>query len=291
MTPWHGHLELTFGRRQTPNLGTSGLETDRVILTHERVQAPLKIQSLLYPEGPSLPHGITLHTAGGLVAGDRLTFNVDLQANSAALLTSASASKVYRSEGPTTHQAMTVRLGAGACLEWLPQETIVFASARFAQSLRVELAAGATWVGQEVTRLGRTARGEQFVSGEWRSHTELWQGDRPLWIDAQRLAASPTTWASPHGLGGWPVVASWVWAGQPVDRELVQQARAAWDSLELPPPAGQAGVTRLGGELGLLCRYRGPSTQVARRWFGRVWALVRPHYLGRSPCVPAVWGQ
>ena len=46
-----------------------------------------------------------------------------------------------------------------ACLEWLPQETILFNGAIYRQDLRVELATGASWLGWEITRFGRSARG------------------------------------------------------------------------------------------------------------------------------------
>ena len=103
------------------------------------------------------------------------------------MITSAAASKIYRSSGLESQQNIDIKLEAGANLEWLPQETIVFDGAIYRQNLRVELAPTARILLWEITRFGRSARGEKFASGEWRSHTEVWQQNSPLWIDRQLL--------------------------------------------------------------------------------------------------------
>lgn len=268
---WQGCLELEFRQRQ----GTQ--------LSRSFVQAPLKVQRPFYPEGREVCHVVTLHTAGGVVGGDRLCFNLQLHPQSHALITTAAAGKWYGSKALEATQTAHMAVAEGACLEWLPQETIVFAGAQVRQSLRVELAEDALWLGWEVLRFGRTARGEQFTSGEWRSRTEVWQGDRPLWVDPQWLIGDSSMLTSPHGLWHCPVVGSFAVVGRSVSPEIVEQVRS------LIPPSEQAefGATRL--MAGLLCRYRGQSTAEARRWFTAAWSLLRPMVLHRVVCQPRVW--
>ncbi|HAJ59857.1 MAG TPA: urease accessory protein, partial [Cyanobacteria bacterium UBA8543] len=147
-----------------------------------------------------------------------------------------------------------------------------------------ELAPGASWLGWEITRFGRSARGEKFLQGEWRSHTEVWQQGRPLWIERLWLPAGEEIFHSPHGLAGQPVVASLAWVGQSVSPEIVNQARMLWSVQERQ---GEAGVTELIS--GLLCRYRGSSTVEVRNWFTDVWQLLRLSFLGRRATKPRVW--
>ena len=270
---WQGSLELEFAWR------------DRAThLSYSRRQAPLKLQRPFYPEGPEVCHCVLLHTAGGVVGDDRLSLDCRLQPQTHALITSAAASKIYRSNGLVAQQTTQLQIGEDACCEWFPQETIVFNGANYQQNLRVELAPGATWIGWEITRLGRSARGEQFLSGNWRSRTEVWRQDQPLWIDPQWIPGSSVVINSPHGLAGHPVIASFALVGKAVELELITQARSLWQTGMYP---GEAGVTRL--PEGLLCRYRGPSTQSARAWFMQVWQLLRQLYLGRAACPPRVW--
>ncbi len=267
---WHGKLNLVYADR----LGTTAL-------IHNSHQAPLKVQRPFYPEGQQVCHSVILHTAGGVVGGDRLSLDFHLQPNSRALITTAAASKIYRSNGNQARQSINIQVDSGACLEWFPQETIVFNGAIFRQDLRVELATKASYLGWEITRFGRSARGEKFVQGEWRNHTEIWQQGKPLWIDRQWLPGSEEVFHSPHGLAGQPITGNLVWVGGAVSPEIVEKARNLWSG------KGEAGVTRL--ENGFLCRYRGSSTSEVRNWFIDVWQLLRMSFLNRGNCIPRVW--
>ena len=269
---WHGTLDLVYAHRHGATQ-----------LIHNQSIAPLKVQRSFYPEGAEVCHSVVLHTAGGVVGGDRNSLNFHLEPNAHALITTSAAGKIYRSR-ESARQIIQMQVEAGACLEWLPQETIVFNGANYRQDLRVELAPGAVWLGWEITRFGRSARGERFLQGEWRSHTEIWQQGCPLWIDRQWLPGGEEILNSPHALAGQPVVATLAWLGQPVSAEIVKQARLSWTKVER---LGEAGVTRL--SQGLLCRYRGASTSEVRNWFIEVWHLLRLSMLGRSSCPPRVW--
>lgn len=270
---WQGRLNLIYGKND-----------HQTQVKQSYHQSPLNLQRPFYPEG-SVCHSVVMHTAGGMVGGDRLSINVELQPQAHALLTTTAAGKIYRSNGYDAQQTIQCQLAPGAVLEWLPLETIVFDQARFRQILQVKLSPGATYGGWEITRLGRSARGEQFKRGDWRSHTEIWQQGKPLWIDRQWLPGQPEIWQSPHGLAGQPVVGSFLWVGQAITPSIVQAARDLWQAVA-PTPA-EVGVTRL--QLGLICRYRGSSSQAARQWFIQVWNLLRSTQLGRPACPPRVW--
>ncbi len=285
---WQGSAELVFAQDNALQDGTERLTQ----LISAQTQAPLKVQRTFYPEGPEVCHATILHTAGGMVGGDRLSVDIQAQAKTKVLLTTAAASKIYGSygqsqvypQGQLAQQQIQIQLEAGAYLEWLPQETIVFDGAIYHQDLRIDLAPTACWLGWEITRFGRTARKERFMNGEWRSQTEVWQQGRPLWIDRQVLNGGTALLNSPHGLAGQPVVASLIWLGQPADQTLIDQARHLWLA---SPRQGEAGVTSL--ESGLLCRYRGPSSHEAQQWFVQVWRMLRQVYWQRSVVLPRVW--
>lgn len=257
---WHGRLDLGFTRADA-----------RTHVARRQVHMPLAMQRPFYPEGPAIAHVLVLHPPGGMVGGDRLDIALALEDGAEALLSTPSAAKWYR--GPTAaRQAVVHRLAAGSRLEWLPQETIVFEAAEVRQTLHVDLAPGATWLGWDITRFGRTARGETFDSGSWRVAIEVWRAGIPLWIDRQHLAGGSRAMRSAYALGGAPVVGTLAWLGKPVSTDLVDAARSQW---EAGAYAGDAGVTRL--QDGLLCRYRGASSADARAWFTRVWALLRAY--------------
>ena len=300
---WEGQLALRFSRRGS-----------RTEIAQQYAQAPLRLQRPFYPEAsasgadasgadvsgaeqaePGFCQTVVVHTAGGMVGGDRLSYDITLESQARVLLTTAAASKIYRSTGPEASQQLCLTLQPGARLEWLPQDTIVFRGARYRQDMRIELAPGATWLGGEITRLGRTAMGERFDAGSWRSRTEVWQLGRPLWIDRQWLPGLAEVWNSPHGLAGCPVVGSLVRVGREVSPTQIEQLRSLWQE---PASAGEIGVTRL--PLGLVCRYRGHSSSAVRRWFVAIWRQLRMEDSTattatvaslplRVPPVPRVW--
>ena len=254
--------------------------------------APLRLQrSRLQSDGRcELP---LLHTAGGLVGGDQLRINLHLQPGSRALVTSVAAQKVYGSRGRSrlhpqgrwARLELLAQLGAGADLEWLPQETLVFAGGLLEQRQTILLEPGASWLGTEVVRLGRTAAGEGLGEGCWRSSLELRRGDH--WQLVDRLQLQGEALQSAHGMAGEPVFASLVWAApHPLEPTVLQQLleQGRQDRSGLP---GEMALGSL--EQGVIARYRGPSSQAARFWFTRLWARIRAVRGLPTPELPRVW--
>lgn len=270
---WHGRLHQEFEYSQ----GTTSV-------SHCQACAPLKVQRAFYPEGKAVCHSVILHTAGGMVGGDRLSLDLRLHPQSQTLITTSAAGKIYRSQGLTAQQTIHIQVAEGACLEWLPRETIVFNGAQYDQNLRVELAAGAHWLGWEISRFGRSAQGEQFLQGNWRSVTEVWQQGIPVWIDRQQLLGGSDLLHNPNGLAGCPIVGSFALVGQSISADVVAEMRQCCAALDWE---GTVGITRL--MTGVLCRYRGYSTTAARHGFSALWSILRPLYLGRSVCPPRIW--
>jgi urease accessory protein len=272
-SPWAGELELEFAKRN-----------QQTVLTRNYTVAPWKIQRSLYPEGNEVCHCILLHTAGGLVGGDRLSAKIHLQPKAQALITTAAASKIYRSTGAESLQNVHICVDEGANLEWFPQETIVFSEAQYRQQTRIELAPAATITMWEIIRFGRTARGEKFLDGNWRSHTEVWRDQNPLWIDRQYLNGNTEMLGSPNGLNNYAIAANFIFVGATVEPELITHIRSTWERGNYQ---GMSGVTR--SLSGLVCRYFGDSSSDARKWFQQIWQLLRVSYRDRAICVPRVW--
>ncbi len=211
---WHGKADFVYDQRGP-----------KTVPTRSFTQAPLKVQRPLYPEGPEVCHSVLVHTAGGMVGGDQLTVKTQTYPHSRALITTAAANKIYGHGGglgtgvasppplDQTQQTVTITLAPGSCLEWFPQDTIIFSGAQYRQRLRVNLAEGALWCGWEVTRFGRSAGGERFTQGHWRSDLEVWQGDVPLWVDRQQVAGGSLALDSANGLAGQAVVGNMALVG------------------------------------------------------------------------------
>ena len=259
--------------------------------------APLKwLRS--YDRGDGYRELPLLHTAGGLVGGDRLQVAITASGDSQALLTTVAAQKVYGSLGRFrqddtprwAHQNVVIRLRDQAALEWLPQELVLYGDGLLQQELTVELEPGCSWLGTDVVRLGRSAAGERLGQGCWRSSLTIRRrdpaaGDR--WELVDRLSLDRHALQRQHGMDGQPVLGTLVWAapdgtGAPALDALVAEGRQLRQGLD-----GAMALGRL--EQGLIARYRGDSTQMARFWFCRLWGLLRQHQGQQRPVLPRVW--
>ncbi len=254
----------------------------RTVLARREHLGPLRVQRNLYPEGEATCHTIVVHPPGGIAGGDRLAIAVNLGESSAALLTTPGAGKWYRSSGPAASQSLVFEVQAGASLEWLPQESIVFNGAMANVTTEVRLEGDAVYLGWDIVCFGRTASGERFATGELRTRTQVSRNGRRLWLEQGRIDGDDPLFASPVGMAGHTVCGTLIAAGRDLPAEVMSACRA------VPVTAGaKAGVTRLPGVC--IARWLGDSSEEARHWFAALWALMRPQLHGGQADPPRIW--
>lgn len=241
------------------------------------------MQKALYPEGPAVCHAIVLHPPAGIAGGDQLDIRIELDSAAHALLTTPGAGKWYRSGGALATQRLRVKVGAGATLEWLPQESIVFSGALAGMQSTIELAPGARFVGTETICFGRRASGESFDRGSLRLATDIRLGGRPLWRERGVIDGGSPLLAAPIGLAGFSVCSTVIAAGTGVDAAALAACRQV-----VPTEAGaQWGVTAMPQIF--VGRYLGHSSEAARAWFVELWRAIRPAFVAREMVVPRIW--
>ncbi|WP_242359905.1 urease accessory protein UreD [Anaeromyxobacter sp. SG17] len=130
---------------------------------------------------------ISASHGGGLLAGDEVSLEVEVGGDSTALLSTQAGTKIYRSRGAIATQRLGARVGPGAVLAVLPQPVSCFASARYRQEQRLELAPGASLLWLDALVAGRVARGERWAFDEYRSRVEVVMGGRTILADGLRL--------------------------------------------------------------------------------------------------------
>jgi urease accessory protein len=267
---WRAELALGYERRG-----------DRSVLAARRHDGPLVVQKPLYPEGEAVCHTIIVHPPGGIAGGDALTLEAAVADGAHALLTTPGAAKWYRSAGPWARQRLAFEVAPGACLEWLPQESIVFDGARAALETEISLAPDGRYIGWEINCLGRTGSGERFTRGECRLRTRLRIAGRTAWLEQGRIEAGGALMRARAGLGGHSVSGTLIAAGAPIDDATLNSCRA------LAPAAGRGALTRLPALL--IARYLGDSSEAARGYFAGLWRLLRVPMIGREAVEPRIW--
>jgi len=119
----------------------------RTYISHQRVGYPLHITRPFHLD--RAPEGLlTLYlqsVSGGIYRGEQLALNLRAEAGAQAQVTTQSATIVHRMETDgAARQDMVIHVAEGALLEYLPDPLILFPGARFASTLRVVAAPGAT---------------------------------------------------------------------------------------------------------------------------------------------------
>ncbi len=266
---WRAQLALEYERRDA-----------RTVLATRRHDGPLVVQKSLYPEGDAVCHNIIVHPPAGIVGGDSLEINARVGAQAHALLTTPGAAKWYRSAGAWAQQKNVFVVEKDACLEWLPQETIVFDGALARLHTEVSLDAGARYIGWEVLCLGRGS-GERFERGQCQSSVMVSRGGKPLWMERGGLAAGGLLMHSPAGLNGKTVCGTLTAVAENMDALDLNACRA------VTAKKGGAAVTLLPGVM--VARYLGDSSEAAKQYFVALWQIVRTVVAGRAAIEPRIW--
>lgn len=269
---WQANLDLSFACRE-----------GRTVLASRSHRGPLQIQKALYPEGPAVCHVTVLHPPGGMAGGDALAVAARLDLQSRVLLTTCGATKWYRCPRTVAQQQLHFSVAAGASLEWLPRENILFDASQARMRLEVELATDAQFLGWEILCFGRRASGEGWRSGGLHLNSRIRQAGRTLWCERADVLAGSGFDSSPVGLAGYSVSGTFVAAGADIGPELPARCR----TVEPGDRDSRVGVTTLPKVL--LARYLGHSSQDAFAWFTAIWSLLRPALLRQPAIAPRLW--
>ena len=232
-----------------------------------------------WPDDGDVPQAVLVTTSGGLTGGDRVRIAVDCRAGATALVTGQAAEKIYRAAGDEPcHIEVGIDVGAGAALEWLPQETILFDGARLARRVEARLDGDARLLGCEMIVLGRAASGEQFTRGALHDAWRLRRDGRLLWADALQLDGPPPQAA---GFAGATASAFALYSG-PEAASLLDRSRALLGDSCAP----RSGTTLVNGIL--LARFLGQAKDVRHALVAWL-AAMRAAALGRPARLPRLW--
>jgi len=237
----------------------------------------------LFPraEPDDIGQAVLITTSGGLAGGDRLRIAVNGEAGARQLLATQAAEKVYRSDGAPTEVEIALAVGAGAWIEWLPQETILFEGARLNRRVGLDVAEGGSLLAGDMLAFGRAARGEKFTTGRLFDRWRLRLGGRLAWADQLLIDDPPADLAHPAGFGGAGAFGTLIYAG-PQAEALLPRVRDLLEGFDL-----RAGCTLMGGVL--LVRLLAGDAEPLRHDFAKLWMLIRSEAGGLPARMPRIW--
>jgi urease accessory protein len=235
-------------------------------------------------EGGGL-EAVLINTSGGLTGGDRLRWEIGAAAGATLTLTTQACEKVYRASQGEAQVSASLQIAAGARVNWLPQETILFDGGRLERRLDADLGEGSSLLALEAVILGRRARGETVGNGLFR---DRWRIRR----EGVLIHAEETCFEGPFdvyfgktaSLGGNSAFASILLVGDGA-RDLLDEAR---NCIARHDVAGGASAWTIGASGKLLARLAARDGYELRKALVPLLRLLNCSAQGGSG-LPRIW--
>ncbi|MFE4196207.1 urease accessory protein UreD [Paenarthrobacter sp. NPDC056912] len=228
---------------------------------------------------------VMVNPGGAYLGADLFLIDVDVEAGAALLLTTQSATKVYRTPGSFAEQRMNIRLGEGARLELVPDQLIAYREASYRQNSRISLHPSSSLVMAEVITPGWSPDGASFKYEEVRLRNEIRVEDE---YGAKLLALDNLLILPPvndvTGMGfmeGFSHLGSLVVVDPRVDQALADElANIARDS---DAYTGVSLTMTIAGTCGLVLRSLSNSTEELNKLLGACTGVLRERWYGQEP--------
>ena len=228
---------------------------------------------------------VVVNPGGAYLGADLFRIDVEVGDSASLLLTTQSATKVYRTPGSFAEQRMVLRLGEGARLELMPDQLIAYREASYRQRTSVTLRPSSSLVMAEVVTPGWSPDGAAFRYEEvrLRNHICVETGAGAELLALDNLLIRPPL-HDVTGLGfmeGYSHLGSLVVVDPRVDQALA-------DELHLLTTDHQAltgiSLTRtVAGTTGLVLRSLSNSTDELTRLLRSCTDLLRGRWYGQGP--------
>ena len=265
-------------------------------LTKTKRCGPLTIQKAFYPEGRDCAHLYLLHPPAGIVSGDELRINIDVQQNAHALITTPGANRFYRARtdlsigDPKQTQITKISLGADAKCEHFPLETLVYNQANGVNNVEVRVHDSSVYCGWDITCLGLPSSNEEFTAGRFTQLNTLYCDDILIYHDKVTIEPQRDIQHHAAGLAGNPVFGTFL-AYAPISKvsheqrtQLIEQLRAVVEENAASSLVSITDIRQL-----LVMRYLGQQAHQCKSLFIELWKLIRPLYAEKQGVQPRIW--
>jgi urease accessory protein len=239
-------------------------------ITSARATNPVKLLTPR-PRGESV-WAYSSSFGGGLVAGDEVRLELDIEAGARCFLGTQASTKIYRNPAlrPCSQQTHA-KLGPGSLLVFAPDPIQPFAGSSYQQRQEFHLATDASLVLLDWFSAGRTARGERWAFNRFESRNVVYRkrgasslangcpdqpSEEPVFLDSLCLNAADGSISAPHRTGRFNCFATLLLVG-PAVASLAANILAEVGQQPVPrhasilgsaSPVRDGAVVRLAGE-------------------------------------------
>lgn len=228
---------------------------------------------------------VMVNPGGAYLGLDLFVVDVEVEARADLLLTTQSATKVYRTPGSFAEQRMTVRLGEGSRLELMPDQLIAYREASYRQNSNISLHPTSSLVMAEVVTPGWSPDGGAFRYEEVRLRNEIrvetGDGSKLLALD-NLLIRPPCNDVTAMGfMEGFSHLGSLVVVDPRVDQRLADELDQIVRGFDAH--TGVSLTATIAGTAGIVLRSLSNSTEELNNLLGACAGVLRERWYGQAP--------
>ncbi|WXK92730.1 urease accessory protein UreD [Pseudarthrobacter quantipunctorum] len=257
----------------------------RSVAAHQYHQGALRVLRPHYLDDSGQVCYVVVNPGGAYLGADLFVLDVEVQDGADLLLTTQSATKIYRTPGSFAEQRMTLRLGEGTRLDLMPDQLIAYREASYRQHTHITVRPSSSLVMAEVVTPGWSPDGAAFRYEEVRLRNEIRVegpgGTRLLALD--NLLIRPPA-GDVTGMGfmeGFSHVGSLLVVDPRVDQALADDLHAL--TLDHDARAGVSLARTVSGTTGLVLRALSNSTGELNCLLNACANLLRKRWHGQEP--------
>lgn len=154
MAKFSGHLSLRAARRADGQTTLAG----------QSFRAPFHLSKPYWDADSSVLVVQVVNPTAGILAGDQLQSEIVVEAGAALLVTTPSASRVFKMDGGAAESRQQFKVAAGGWLEVLPEPLVPHRGSRFRQVTTIDVARGGGLFFVDQLQPGRVAhKGEAWL--------------------------------------------------------------------------------------------------------------------------------
>ncbi|WP_396020435.1 urease accessory protein UreD [Arthrobacter sp. ISL-72] len=257
----------------------------RSVAVHQYYQGALRVLRPHYLDESGQVCYVLVNPGGAYLGADLYVLDVEVEADAKLLLTTQSATKIYRTPGSFAEQRMTIRLGEGAQLELAPDQVIAYREASYRQKTHITVRPSSSLVMAEVITPGWSPDGASFRYEELRLrneiHVEADGVSRLLALD-NLLIRPPLNDVTGMGfMEGFSHLGSLVVVDPRVDQALADEIHTITAGHDAYTGISLTGA--VAGTMGLVLRSLANSTEELNRLLGACTSLLRHTWHGQEP--------
>jgi urease accessory protein len=257
----------------------------RSVAAHQYHRGALKVLRPHYLDESGQVCYVVVNPGGAYLGADLYVIDVEVGDGAALVLTTQSATKIYRTPGSFAEQRMTLRLGERAQLELAPDQLIAYREASYRQNTHITVRPSSSLVMAEVVTPGWSPDGASFRYEELRLRTEIHvatSGGTELLALDNLLIRPPLNDVTGMGfMEGRSHLGSLVVVDERVNQALADELHGL--TISHDACTGVALSASIGGTTGLVLRSLSDSTEELNRLLGACTALLRERWHGQAP--------